>query len=72
MLVLFVVVESKLLAQEGLKKLSGDLLQPSEIRYDSGSLSVIYLFSLAYWEAIDFLCLAVYCGTPQAIGSFSL
>ena len=72
MLVLFVVVERKLLAQVGLEKLNGDLLQPSGIRYDSMSLSVRYLVSLAYWERIDFLCLDVCCGTPQAIGSFSL
>ena len=59
MLVLFVVVESKLLAQEGLEN-----AQPSRIRYDLRSLSVRCLVSLAYWEGIDFLCLDVCCGTP--------
>ena len=64
MLVLFAVVESKLLAQVGLEKVNGDLLQPSQIMYDSRSLSVICLVSLAYWEGIDFLCLTICFGTP--------
>ena len=54
------------------KNLNGDLLQPSRIMYDSRSFSVICLVSLAYWEGIDFSCLSSYCGTTQAIGSFSL
>ena len=53
MLVLFGVVERKLLAQAGLEKAQRDLLQPSRIRYDSRSLSVKCLVSLAYWEGID-------------------
>ena len=71
MLVLFSVVERRLLAQAGLKNVNVDLLQSSGIRYDSRSLIVRCLVSLAYWEGIDFSCLVVYCGTPQAIGSFS-
>ena len=40
------------------------------IRYASHPL-VLYLFiSLAYWKWIDFWCHTVYCGPPQAIGSF--
>ena len=68
MLALFTIVESE---NRDWKKLNGDLLQPSGIRYDLRSLSVRCLVSLAYWEGIDFLGLAVCCGTPQAIGSFS-
>ena len=32
--------------------------------------SVRCFISLAYWEGIDFCGFSVYCGTPQAIGSF--
>ena len=71
MLVLFAVVERKLLAHAGLEKAQWDLLQLSGIRYDLSSLSVRCFVSLAYWEGIVFSCLAVCCGTPQAIGSFS-
>ena len=59
MLVLFAIVERKLLAQVGLEKSQRDLLQPSEIRYELRSLSVICLVSLAYWERIDFSCLSI-------------
>ena len=72
MLVLFAVVEMKFLRKWDWKKLNKDLLQLSGIRYDSRSLSVRCLVSLAYWEMIDFSCLAVCCGTAQSIGSFSL
>ena len=69
MLVLFAVIERKLLVQvqAGLEKLKADLLQLSGIRYDLRSLSVSYLVSLAYWERIDFLCLVACFCTPQAI-----
>ena len=71
MLVLFVDCwESKLLTQARLEMLNKDLHQPCGIRYVSISFSVRCFISLAYWEAIDFCGYSVYCGTPQAIGSF--
>ena len=53
-----------------MENLNGDLHQPFRIRYESRSFSVRCLVSLAYWEMIDFSCLAVCFGTPQAIGIF--
>ena len=48
-------------------KLNGDLLQPSEIRYEVWSFSVRYLISLAYWKGlISGFKLSVV--VPQAIG----
>ena len=64
MLVLFSIVESKLLVQAGLEKAQRDLLQPPRIRYDSRSFSVRCFISLAYWEGIDFCSFFVCCGTP--------
>ena len=67
MLALFTVFESE---KRDWKKLNGDLLQPSGIRYDSRSFSVRCFISLAYWEMIDFCGFSICCGTTQAIGSF--
>ena len=68
---MFVVVDSELLIQAWIRKLNGDLLQPSGTRYDSVSLSVKCLVSLAYWERLISSVKAICYGTPQAIGSFS-
>ena len=62
--------EIKLLTQAGLEKLNEDLHQPSRIRYFSRSFSVRCFISIAYREGIDFYGFSIYCGTPQAIGSF--
>ena len=69
MLVLFSIVESKLLVQAGLEKAQRDLLQPPRIRYDSRSFSVRCLVSLAYRKGLIYaVTLSVV--VPQAIGSF--
>ena len=48
-------------------KLNGDLLQPSGIRYEVWSFSVIHLISIAYWKGlISGVKLSVV--VPQAIG----
>ena len=71
MLVLFVVVDSKLLAQVGLEKDQQGSTSTVRNKYDSILFSVRCLVLLAYWEGIDFLGLSISCGTPQAIGILS-
>ena len=68
MLVLFIECwGSNLSIQARVGKLNGDLHQPSIIRYESRSFSVIYLVSLAYRKGLIFgVKLSVV--VPQAIG----
>ena len=70
MLVLFADCwERKLLTQERLEKLNGDLHQPSEIRYVSRSFSVICLFLLHIGKGLIFV-VTLSVVVPQAIGIF--
>ena len=58
---------SNLSIQVEVGKLNGDLLQPSEIRYEVWSFRIIYLISIAYWKGLIFgvrLSIVV----PQSIG----
>ena len=58
---------SNLSIQAEVGKLNGDLLQPSEIRYEVWSFSVRHLISIAYWKGLIFgVKLSVV--VPQAIG----
>ena len=68
MLVLFTCCwGSDLSIQAKVGKLNGDLLQPSEIRYEVWSFSVRYLICLAYWKGlISRVKLSVV--VPKAIG----
>ena len=52
MLVLFAVVEKKLLTQARLEKSQRGSIQPSRIRYDSRSFSVRCFISLAYGKGL--------------------
>ena len=68
MLVLFAECwGSNLSIQDGVGKLNGDLHQPSRIRYELRSFTVIYLISIAYWKGlISGVKLSIV--VPQAIG----
>ena len=48
-------------------KLNGDLLQPSEIRYEVWSFSVRHLLSIAYWKIL-ISGVKMFVVVPQAIG----
>ena len=56
-----------MLIQASVEKLNGDLHQPSEIRYESRSFSVICLVSLAYRKGL-ISGVNLFVVVPQAIG----